>query len=55
MTKAEPFTWIVVFDIGGGGGGGACGSPIGISKRGDPQRVPLLPFYCASTWHKNVP
>ena len=25
------------------------------SKKGDPPRVPLLQFYCASEWHEDVP
>ena len=50
--KVGPFIQMVVFGIEEGK---SCGSPISISKRGDPQGVPLLLFFCASRWHKNVP
>ena len=49
MIKARPCTQIVVFGIKDGRG-----SPVRSFDRGDPQGVPLLSFYCASKWHKDV-
>ena len=48
--KVGSFTGMVVFSIRKG-----CGSPTGGSERGDPHGVPLLLFFCATRWRKNVP
>ena len=34
--------------------GTSCGSPFRRSERGDPEGVPLLPFYYASKWYEDV-
>ena len=50
MTKAGPSIQMVVFGIGMG-----CGYLEDRFERGDPHRVPLLSFFCASRWHEDVP
>ena len=50
MTRAGPFTQMVVFDIGEGSG-----SPIDRFEREDSQGVSLLSIYRASRWHEDVP
>ena len=49
MTRAGPFTQMVVFDIGEGSG-----SPIDRFEREDSQGFSLLSICRASRWHEDV-
>ena len=49
MTRAGPFTQMVVFDIGTGSG-----SPVDWFERGDSKGVSLLSIFRAPRWHEDV-